>query len=303
MPLADIAVCNFLTGVFTSRNRHPEHCLSTEELSGQGREKSMVGYDRPGVGAHLVGRAKRVTPPRITTELVQLLPGLLAESESRVADDGWAMASPALLAKMQIMNQLKIQVFRQALLNNRDLMSSELDDSQPKTKNGWGLVAYEDDRGAYYLCVMEVLYYARVEAESPGMKGFDPTLCGQYGVGIPDMLAAHRPIKVAVGRLWLATPCTAKMGALGCREAYDPLSSMPPDMVAVENMSTSGLVVHGSRSDVVRSNTASRYYGIKCVHVDSLCCQLGPTRRSVAAGLTCFLVCSKRSGKKRPRTG
>ena len=256
-------------------------------------------YDRPADGPpHLEGRAvqRGLTQARIN-EVLRLLPPFLAEDGDRTTNAGWCLATEELLVHLRAKKWLSVELFRKAVLANNDVMSSVLDESQPTKDNTWGLVVYED-RGSYYMCVMQVLYYARVAARSAGMKGFDPALCEQYRVPVPAEVHPHRPLRFAVGRVWLATACDAHKGALGCREAYDPDTGLPPDMVGVRNMATAGPLVQGSSRRVLASGTRSRYYGICCVPLDAICCQVGPTVAEPGDPVQCFLVCSKKSGKR-----
>lgn len=197
---------------------------------------------------------------------------------------------------MQARSWIALNVSRQARLANGDIMSSQSDASQPSKDNTWGLVIYEDS-DSYYMCVIEVLYYARISVRSAGGLGFDPELCREFNVPYPDFTRVHRPLRVAVGKLWLACACDRAKGALGCREAYDPASGLPPDMVGVRNMSQNGPMVHGSGRDVLASGSRSRYYGICAVQLHAICCQVARTVKQNSDPVQCFLVCSKKSGK------
>lgn len=279
------------------RNQHPEQCLTAEEMRAPPASMLSEHYDRPAGGPNLEGRAKKRTPQETAVEVLQLLPRLLAEDPTRTGKAGWCLATQELLSVMYRMKQLSIQVFRQACLNNGDVMSSQIDESQPGTENGWGLVLYEDRRGAIYMCIIEVMYYIRASAKSAGMKGFDPALCLAHSSPYPDVASPHRALRLAVGRLWLATSSLTSKGALGCRDAFDPTSGLPPDMVGVENMSRTGPIVQGSARQVLARRTPYRYYGTCGVHVADLCCQVGPTVALPGDPMQCFLVCSKKSGK------
>lgn len=281
------------------RNEHPAHCRAADEL---GCDPDTDGWSPPGVEENcnppfLVGRPLKGPNDGLCRPLVHSLPMLLVEDVSTTEASGWCIASRELLARMWADGNLRIQFFRQARLKSGDVMSSTVDKSQSQTHNEWGLVMYEDERGSPYFCVLEVEVYARVEASASGFKGFDPELCAQYVVPCPAHDVPHRPMTIALGKLWLATACTSTHGALGCRESYDAVSGFPPDMVGVECMSQSGSLVQGSSRQVVATSKRSRFYGTVCVRLESLCAQVGPTVRLAGDPVQCFLVCNRKSGK------
>lgn len=287
-----------------SRNQHPQDCRATEDIFKTGAAKNNPNYDAVASGAVLEGHAvMRSTPKETFQRLLRLLPKLLAEDPEDMAAAGWCPATPTLLEFMLAEKALHVQVFRKALLNNGDAMSSSLDLSQPATDNTWGLVPYYDDQdGTYYLCVLQVLYYLKIRAGTDISDGFDPDTCALHEVEVPvdtdDECIPHEPLRVAVGKLWLAAGATEAMGALGCRSSYDPRAGVPPDLVVVKTLSEGGPLIEGTKREVLGRGSTGRYYGISYVHVNNICCQLGPTRYSASDGCHCFLTCSKRSGKK-----
>lgn len=238
----------------------------------------------------------RKAEPSTTAEVLGLLPQLLREDEQDTIERGWCLANEELLTFMQARSWITLHVSRQARLANGDVMSSKIDASQPSTENRWGLVIY-DDSNSYYMCVIEVLYYAKISVRSAGCIGFEPELCREFNVPDPDLTRVHCPLRVAVGKMWLACACDTAKGALGCREAYEPSSGLPPDMVGVRNMSQDGPTVQGSGSDVLASGSRSRYYGVCAVNLEAVCCQVGRTVPHPSDPVHCFLVCSTKSGK------
>ena len=261
-------------------------------------------YDANPGGVQLEGRAvQRPLPPAQSSELVTLLSKLLHDDGDRVHQWGWCQAPLQMLRALHEAGHVRILVYRQARLLNRDVTSSQIDLSQPKTDNTWALVHYVDHvDDSTYLCVMQVQYYAKVSIGSPVMVGFDPTECAKYGVGPPTgdggRLIRHRPLRVAVGKMWLAAGVPSSRGAVGCRHLYNPASGTPPDLVAVKNMSDQPPFAKGSQREILDSPIRSRCYGTYIAHVDHLCCQLGPTAPQPGDGCRCFLTSSKRSGKK-----
>lgn len=224
---------------------------------------------------------------------------LLAEDPDYTSGCGWCLAPRNMLQRMFDGGLLPMAVFRQARIRNDDILSSLVDESQPATDNTWALVAYQDDAGRHYLCVLQVVCFARVSARSQGQKGFHPDLCQEYGVEPPPQDTYHCAQRFAVGHLWLAVACGTAQGALGCREAYEPETGLAPDMVSVSNMSRTGRVVQGSATDVLKATTSSRYYGVCGVRIEDICCQVGMTKAQAHDKLRCFLVTSRQSGKRR----
>lgn len=258
-------------------------------------------YDTtPGAGPQLLGRAVTAqVAQRYAPQVISALAMLLSEDAEATASGGWCMASANMLHSMFERGLLSISVFRQARTHNDDMLSSLVDESQPATDNTWALVAYQDDAGGYYTCVLQVICFARVSVRSNGQKGFHPDLCQEFGVQPPPANALHCAQRFAVGHLWLATACGEAEGALGCRVGYDPHSGMAPDLVGVTNLSQTGRVVQGSGAAVLNMNTRSRYYGTCGVRVEDICCQVGMTHAQAHDKLRCFLVTSKQSGKRR----
>ena len=199
-------------------------------------------------------------------------------------------------------DSLQVVLYRQARLRNNDVLSSALDSSQPKSDNRWGLVWFRDHRGRVVdLCVMQVQYYTKVHIESDVHQGFDPEVCRGHGLDVPVSpgggIIKHQPMRVAVGKMWLAAGATEAQGAVGCREGIDPDGGLPPDLVLVKSLSESGPVLRGTRSATLQSATRNRYYGLYAVRIDEIWCQLGPTSYIPELGCHCFLTSSKKSGK------
>lgn len=282
---------------------HPHHCLSVEDVYSSTAAHHSDHYDTPADGAFLLGRSVQgALSTAVTDRLLATLPTFLADDRAKVAAAGWCLATRPLLADMLAAGHLKIQIFRKVTLNNLDIMSSALDKSQRSTDNSGGLVPYFDElRCTYYICVLQVLYYMRLEADCVVSAGFDPAACHKYNIDVPlddeGLCVEHQPLRIAVGKLWLAKGATHAMGALGCREAYEPTLGMPPDMVVVRNLSDLGPKVHGPEQEVLSRCSNSRYYGECYVHVDDICCQLGRTLYDPRDKCHCFLTCSKKSGK------
>lgn len=288
-----------LTGMCFCRNMHPDHCRDAAEMNSTSTEQNTILYDRPAGWERLEGRSIRASiAGKHEKHLLRVLPQLLAEDESKTHRLGWVGVNQDMLAHMVQQDWLTVNIFRQARLQNYDLLSSTLDESQPSKQNMWALVAYEDDKDGYFLCILQILFFARVAGRSSGMIGFDPNLCERFGVMCPDAQAPHSVLRVAVGHLFLATACTKAMGAVGCRESYDPSTGMPPDLVGVRNMKLTGDVICGSGKKVLKSGKGSRYYGVCGVHIDDICCQVGPTQHVKGDPVRCFLVCSKKSSKR-----
>lgn len=286
------------------RNHHPDECRDTTDIFKKSGGDTGANYDASDVGVVLEGRAvMRELPQDTITRMLSKLPKLLTDDPGTIAAAGWCAASEDFLRQLLQDKQLKVQVFRKALLNNGDCMSSTLDLSQPTSDNTWGLVPYSDvSDGSYYICVLQVLYYMRLEVGSDSFHGFDPTVCADFRLQVPvgakGQCVPHQPLRIAVGRLWLAAGATQSMGALGCRESYDAVAGLPPDMVVVKNLSQDPPLVRGTKRQILASHARGRYYGVSFVHVDDICCQLGRTKYDSADGCHCFLACSKKSGKK-----
>lgn len=154
---------------------------------------------------------------------------------------------------------------------------------------------YMDGPGLY-MCVAEVQCYIRALAGTASFAGSDPTGCEAAGVPYAAARAVrHRPLRLALCKLWLGQGCSRAMGAAGCNAEMRPTTMIPPDMVAVTNMTESTPLIAGSGLAVLRQRHNRRYYGHYLVDVNTFVCQLGPTNNG--SRNRCFLVCSKLSGK------
>lgn len=285
------------------RNKHPDKCRSAYEIFKQDADSRCQYYDlvteSPNLEGHMVMREMATTA---ADELLGLVSQLLGDNKRKIAAAGWCQATKPLLASLKEKEHLSVDCFPQGRLLNGDVMSSTIDRSQPASDNTWGLVAYYDRLSrSYYLCVIQVQYFVRLTVQSSVMRGFDPTVCSQYGLQVPltseGMCFPHTPLRLAVAKMWLAKPATSALGAVGCRESYDPESGTPPDLVLVKNMAEIEPHVSGTAKRIEAQSHSRRYYGMYCVHLDDICCQLGPTLALKTDGWQCFLACSKKSGK------
>lgn len=280
------------------RNLFPGHCRTVDELFCRPARSPCSNYDIVEHGAQLDGR--RVHPDKLAAHLPDILRLLaihLQDNDERVRADGWCLASQGLLSEMHAAGRLHLHGFRQCTLRNGNAMSSGIDKSQPRSDNAWALVAFNEGpvAGNMYFCVAQVVAYVRAAAGSGIFAGFDPAECNSAGVQFAAEAAVHRPLRLALCKLWLAQGGTAAMGAVGCRETMHPVTMQPPDLVVVSNMAEAMPLLKGPGHTVFKQRHNRRFYGLYLVDINELMCQLAPTNSGPRR--RCFLVCNKLSGK------
>lgn len=283
-----------------ARAEEPEHCWSCAELGKPGHQQAFPQYDEDFDGVLLLG--KRDSAGLTNGEALSVVSRLAKQIKSAPSHyhvRGWPAVSQGVLRRMHATGLLVFDKFRQASLGSQDVMSSELDRSQPVSDNRWAYIDFALPGGGAQHCIALMQYFVRARLSETGEQCFVAQDCEACQVQIPQDTDGQQieaiPMRFAMTKLWLVDICDA--GTVGCRTEMDAVTGELPDLFKLANVSddASNKVRFGRDGQVV----SGKYFGEWLADVAELQTQVVPTRELVRGGkrVRFFMTAHKASGR------
>lgn len=299
------------------RSRHPEHCIPVSELyreqpQSQHKQQHLLPDSAAVcIGAGVLGSSAGKVSVDQRSYLTRFICTALQTNVDRAHELGWCVASKKLLNFLEKKDRLIMSAYTKAVLHNKDMVYGTSSNTKIVADDTWVLVPYQEaGADSFYLCVMQVEYFASVYVTSNGQVGFSQAVCTEHKVDPPVLFGGkasvhHIPFDVAVGKMWLAQGCTPAMGAVGCTAEYDIDSRRPPDIVVIPNIREKVPPLRGGGQGraVYRDSFPDKaydeqmFYGQQVVAVADIRCLLGPAKHPLYPHARCFLTNNKCSGK------